>query len=564
MLLGIGLHAALAYAMIPWAVEDSRRHPIFGAFVALVHDFRMPLFFLISGFFTAMLWRQKGLKALLWHRFQRVLIPCLLGVVTILPLMGWVKQTFVFPDVPESAEQTTNVPVAAPTTSLTEAIRRADRERIDQLSREPASLSQPDPEFFVQPLAWAAMLGDEQTVTLLLDRRASVGGKNGDGSTALHGAAFTGRPTIVRILLDHGADPQARSNDGTVPSQTTFADSGITEYIFGALQIPRRKPEELAAARQACRELLPPPPAVPEVRLSLRETIRKQYTDWLTSPQWLVRLPGRVEPVHLLLTPVFGHLWFLWFLCWLVGLFVVGILVVRGLVRRAMPGNADREITGTGREECETGWRYRLVISPWRLLWLIPVTMLPQLLMGLFGPALGPDTSMGLLPQPHILFYYGVFFGYGMLYFAVGDPRGQHGRHWWLTLPVSLLVLLPLMLSGGTSVGASALVQVSYTWLMSAGCMGFFQRFLSEPRGWVRYLSDSSYWLYLVHLPMLFLLQGMTRSWPVSPFLKFVAVCAVATVLLLISYEALVRHTWLGVLLNGRKTRPTRTTAAPP
>ncbi|MEN9554295.1 MAG: hypothetical protein RLZZ232_581, partial [Planctomycetota bacterium] len=43
-----------------------------------------------------------------------------------------------------------------------------------------------------------------------------------------------------------------------------------------------------------------------------------------------------------------------------------------------------------------------------------------------------------------------------------------------------------------------------------------------------------------------------------------VAVCAVATVLLLISYEALVRHTWLGVLLNGRKTRPTRTTAAPP
>jgi hypothetical protein len=300
------------------------------------------------------------------------------------------------------------------------------------------------------------------------------------------------------------------------------------------------------------------------VRLSLRETIRKRYTDWLTSPFWLVRVPGRVEPLHLLFTPVFDHLWFLWFLCWFVGLFAVGILVVRGIVRRAVPLNSEQETAGAGREECDSGWRYRLVISPARLLWLIPVTMLPQLLMGLFSPAVGPDTSLGLLPQPHVLFYYGIFFGYGMLYFAVGDPHGRHGRHWWLTLPVSLCVLLPIMLWGGTSAGVSALVQVSYAWLMSAGCMGLFQRFLSRPRGWIRYLSDSSYWLYLVHLPMLFWLQGMTRSWPVSPFLKFVAVCAVATVLLLISYEALVRHTWLGVLLNGRKTRPTRTTAAPP
>ena len=564
MLLGIGLHAALAYAMIPWAVEDSRRHPFFGAFVALVHDFRMPLFFLISGFFTAMLWRQKGLNALLWHRFQRVLIPCLLGVVTILPLTAWVNRQFAIPDVPKLAVPATNTQVATPIQSLTEAIRRTDRERIDELSRDPARLSQPDPEFSVQPLAWAAMLGDEQTVSLLLDRKASLAGKNGDGSTALHGAAFTGRPAIVRMLLDHGADPLAKSNDGTVPYQTTFADRGITDFIFGALRIPPRKPDELAADRLACRELLPAPPAAPEVRLSLRETIRKRYTDWLTSPFWLVRVPGRVEPLHLLFTPVFDHLWFLWFLCWFVGLFAVGILAVRGIVRRAVPSHSEQASAGAGREECDSGWRYRLVVSPVRLLWLIPVTMLPQLLMGLFSPAVGPDTSLGLLPQPHVLFYYGIFFGYGMLYFAVGDPNGRHGRHWWLTLPVSLCVLLPIMLWGGTSAGVSALVQVSYAWLMSAGCMGLFQRFLSRPRGWIRYLSDSSYWLYLVHLPMLFWLQGMTRSWPVSPFLKFVAVCVVATVLLLISYEALVRHTWLGALLNGRRTRPQGNTAKTP
>jgi fucose 4-O-acetylase-like acetyltransferase len=87
MLLGIALHAALSFTSTPWPVQDSRPNALWILFVTAIHGFRMPLFFLISGFFTAMLWRQRGKRFLLKHRFQRVFLPFLLAMATITPLV---------------------------------------------------------------------------------------------------------------------------------------------------------------------------------------------------------------------------------------------------------------------------------------------------------------------------------------------------------------------------------------------------------------------------------------------------------------------------------------------
>lgn len=77
MLLGIGLHAALSYFEMPiWPVQDSMKNELFGLFYLAVHGFRMPLFFLVSGFFTAMLWRKRGLNSLIKHRAKRILRRC--------------------------------------------------------------------------------------------------------------------------------------------------------------------------------------------------------------------------------------------------------------------------------------------------------------------------------------------------------------------------------------------------------------------------------------------------------------------------------------------------------
>jgi hypothetical protein len=72
----------------------------------------------------------------------------------------------------------------------------------------------------------------------------------------------------------------------------------------------------------------------------------------------------------------------------------------------------------------------------------------------------------------------------------------------------------------------------------------------------VRYLSDSSYWLYLAHLPLVIAGQILLLPLPWPPFVKFVVLLAVSTALLLASYRWGVRDTVVGRLLNGPRTRP--------
>jgi peptidoglycan/LPS O-acetylase OafA/YrhL len=72
----------------------------------------------------------------------------------------------------------------------------------------------------------------------------------------------------------------------------------------------------------------------------------------------------------------------------------------------------------------------------------------------------------------------------------------------------------------------------------------------------VRYISDSSYWLYIAHLPLVLLAQMVVRTWPISAWAKFSLVCVVVTGILLVTYEFMVRYTLIGTMLNGKKTRP--------
>ncbi len=55
------------------------------------------------------------------------------------------------------------------------------------------------------PLMLAAAYGHKQTVKALLDAGADVNAEDFTGWTALHAAVFKGDPTIVALLLEHGA-----------------------------------------------------------------------------------------------------------------------------------------------------------------------------------------------------------------------------------------------------------------------------------------------------------------------------------------------------------------------
>jgi len=90
-------------------------------------------------------------------------------------------------------------------------------------------------------------------------------------------------------------------------------------------------------------------------------------------------------------------------------------------------------------------------------------------------------------------------------------------------------------------------------WCWSLGLTGAALAWLSAPSARWRYLSDASYWMYLIHVPIVWGLQAWMLRWPLHWSVKFALNLAIAAVLLLASYHYLVRSTFLGKFLNGRK-----------
>jgi ankyrin repeat protein len=66
----------------------------------------------------------------------------------------------------------------------------------------------------VPPLGTAAFVQSSALARLLLDAGADVNRQGGGGFTALHSAAQSGNADFVRLLLEHGADPNVLTADG--------------------------------------------------------------------------------------------------------------------------------------------------------------------------------------------------------------------------------------------------------------------------------------------------------------------------------------------------------------
>jgi len=86
--------------------------------------------------------------------------------------------------------------------------------------------------------------------------------------------------------------------------------------------------------------------------------------------------------------------------------------------------------------------------------------------------------------------------------------------------------------------------------------MGIARRLLSRPSARVRDVSDSSYWLYVVHLPVIVAGQFALAYVALPSLVEFVLLTTATTAVLLLSYRWMVRHTWIGRLLNGPRARP--------
>ncbi|MBB48739.1 MAG: hypothetical protein CMJ33_09440 [Phycisphaerae bacterium] len=91
MLLGVVLHTALVFEQQDgfWIYQDPDTSPFAGLVALLIHIFRMPVFFVMAGFFGAMLFVRRGAAVFGGHRFERIVIPLVIGWFLLYPLLMW-------------------------------------------------------------------------------------------------------------------------------------------------------------------------------------------------------------------------------------------------------------------------------------------------------------------------------------------------------------------------------------------------------------------------------------------------------------------------------------------
>ena len=526
MLLGLAYHTGNSFVpgeLTYWPVKDIRQSDIFLLFVEASHGFRMPLFFAISGFFTAMLWRKRGLRALLSHRFRRVLLPFLLGVVTILPVTHVVSI------------YATKSTLAKEKDTIWYAAKVGDVDALARHIESGAAVNEFDPNGLT-PLIWATSAGQLSAMDFLLQNGANVHLRNEYGSTPLGIAAFYGRADAAQLLVEQGANIESATKTGQTAQDFLEMSWGMTTFVSWLRSVEIDK-EQVKAERAKIAELFARVSSSREAASeSPEESIGYIYIKTMLS-----------MPVFTL--PLLNLLWFLWYLYLMVIIFALCAVLASWLKWPGVPQ-----------------W---LILSPIRFLYLIPLIMIPQYIMDLMDTRFGADVYSGFLPMPHVLLYYCIFFGFGALYYDCDDRDGKVGKWWWLALPTGLFIVFPLGIELSTGIfgfsqvisdpSISRLIKIAlegtYTWVMIFAFMGLFRKFFSGENNTIRYLSDSSYWLYLAHLPLVTGAQWLVCDWPIFAAVKFTLICLVVTGVLLWLYQTVVRYTWVGKLLNGPRAR---------
>jgi glucans biosynthesis protein C len=175
-----------------------------------------------------------------------------------------------------------------------------------------------------------------------------------------------------------------------------------------------------------------------------------------------------------------------------------------------------------------------------------------------------PSPTGSFVTSPTALIAFGSAFCFGWLLHRQVELLRMLERDWALNLILAIgLITVCLALVGATPPLtpieddairlAGAACYAAATWTATFAVIGLALRFLSGCSPARRYIADASYWLYLIHMPIVMPLQvAVSRlDWPWPA--KFAAILAVAFPLMFASYELVVRHSFIGLVLNGRR-----------
>lgn len=325
--------------------------------------------------------------------------------------------------------------------------------------------------------------------------------------------------------------------------------------LFARMLIQRKGVKAFAKDRWR-RIIIPMAGSWPILLLLLVPTIL-----WGVSKTFLEGAPEGYEQENAF--PLF-HLWFLYYLCW----FYIVALAARWCVH----GFIDRN--GVIRRVIDSV--LRILINSYFAPVILAIPLFPVLYYNVDWMVWGgiPTPDQGLTPHLPAMIGFGMTFCIGWFVHRQMDLLQQWRKRWIghliiaVVLTVTCLAIVGvkfevLNLEAATVVPGPDWMRLVYTacytmatWYWSFVLIGVCMTYFSSSNKTWRYLADSSYWMYLAHLPIIFFLQVMFADLDMHWSTKFVAILVITVYILLKTYAKWVRGTWIGALLNGRRRPP--------
>lgn len=248
-----------------------------------------------------------------------------------------------------------------------------------------------------------------------------------------------------------------------------------------------------------------------------------------------------------------GALWFLYYLLLLSCLTVI-VLILKQTV-------FDKIITST------------MKIKFWQLVDSPGFIILPILCSMLFLWSLNEwriNLPLSFVPQPLFLLFYGLYFTFGWLVYHSQELMNKliKAQNFYLLAVVVIFALIILTgyatLQEPQSVeghrysfwlrASTVLLYAVDAWAMVCFLVGFYMRHLKQPYAVLRYISDASYWIYLIQLPIIVYMQSYLAPMKIPVLVKLLLIFITVMIIALISYQLLVQRTFIGRILHGHRS----------
>jgi len=230
------------------------------------------------------------------------------------------------------------------------------------------------------------------------------------------------------------------------------------------------------------------------------------------------------------------HLWFLYYLAQIT--FVSAVL---GLLLKFLPGFS---------KAIHHAFNWIIVRPVTRILVFGAGSAIVYFIMDSYSV----NTSTSWVPEFNTFIYYFFFYIVGWVLFKSKHLLGTMKLYDWASTAFGILLFtIYFVLNADLNFETKLALKSVMVWALIFGVTGLFIRYGSNHSARMRYISDSSYWVYLLHLTLTAILPGLIADWALSGTIKFLLVMTTTGIICFVTYHYFVRGTFIGVFLNGRR-----------